>query len=251
MLSRAVPGLAETLARQPADAGLSLNPIGEPFSEMPPFLPGVLAFPDIKRFAAAGFWTAGESSAGFAAARYGTFSLINEVPLWDDARLRDEAPSGHSLADVIALVTGWNAKTIGALSTHLPALNGGGVDGEAFASALREALAAAQRQNASLPKLAALPPLQESLAVKDYALHATMLRLIALRPWALLRRLSEAVLAERPAGPAARAARAAAEAQQREGLAAVHAEAKLEIVPLNLLTGLQARAVLTTAGALA
>lgn len=250
-LSRPLPGLAEALARQPAEAGLTLNPVGEPFAEMAPFAPGVLAFPDIAAAARAGAWTAGDSSADYAAARYGTFSMINEVPLWDDARLRDEAPSGRSLADVIALATGWNAGIIAALSTHLPALGGGGADGEAFAAALGEALAGARRQNASLPKLAALPSMQKSLPVKTYALHATMLRLIALRPWALLRRLAEAVLIERPSDPAGRAAAAAAEARLHDGLAAVHTEAKLKVVPLRTLTGLQAKAVLTTARALA
>jgi hypothetical protein len=242
ILSHEMPGLAAALARQPGEVGLTLNPIGEPFADMAPYAAGVLAFPDIAAAAKAGAWAAGNSSAGYAAARYGTFSLVNEVPFWDDERLRDGRPSGRILADVARLVTAWNAQLIPVLSHNLTRLSVRGADAESFKAALDEALAGAGRQNAMLARLAGSPAMATPLAVKDWALQATILRLAALRPYAMLGRLASM--------SGAAAIRSLAASHLRQGLSALHAEARLSIVPIPTLVELQTRAVLTTAQAL-
>jgi hypothetical protein len=246
ILSQAKPGLAEALSRQPAEAGLTLNPMGEPFADMAPYMPGVLAFPDIAAAAKAGAWKAGNSSAGYAAERYGTFSLVNEVPFWDDPRLRDQTPSGRTIGDVARTVVGWNVEITAVLSASLPRLTASGPDAGGLMAVLQEGLATARRQNAMLEKLAGSPALAKPLAVKDWALQVTILRLAALRPYAMLRRL-----AATQTTPAAATAQAIAAAHLRQGLAELHAEAKLSAVPIRTLTELQMRAVLTTARALA
>lgn len=247
LLSRPMPALAAALARQPGEAGLTLNPVGEPFADMAPWLPGVFPVPDIAAAARAGGWSAGDSSAGYAAARYGTFSLVNEVPFWDDPRLRDGAPSGRTLKDVVLAVHGWNVEIAAVLAASLPRLEARGAEAEALAAALDEALAAARRQNARLEQMAKAPALARPLAVRELAVNQTLLRLVALRPFAMLGRL--AALAA-PA-PAASSAGAVARAHLGQGLKELHAEAKLRTVPLATLVELQSRAILTAAAALA
>lgn len=242
ILSQTRPGLAEALARQPAEAGLTLNPIGEPFWDMVPYLPGVLAFPDMAAAARTGGWTGGNSSAGFAAGAYGTLSLVNEVPFWDDARLRDEAPSGRTLGDVAALVLAWNVAIEAVLAASLPRLAAPGPDGEAFVAALQEALVTARRQDVILHKMSGSPAFAKPLSVKEWGLQSTILRLAALRPYAMLRRL--AAMSDAPA------VRDLAASHLNHGLAELHAEASLSIVPIPTLVELQTRAVLTTAKAL-
>jgi len=247
LLSRPLPGLAEALSRQPAEAGLTVNPVGEPFADFAPFRPGVFAFPDIAAAAAAGAWSAGDSSAGYAAARYGTFSLVSEVPFWDDARLRDGAPSGRTLGEVVAMLAVWNAECAAVLAASLPRLDARGPDAADLRAALDEALAAARGQEAKLRRLAGAPMLSGPLAVKDLAVNATLLRLVSLRAYAMLARLA----ALSSPGPASQTAHAVAASHLRQGLGDLRAEARLRIVPLDVLVGLQTQAVLTTAAMLA
>lgn len=106
ILSEASPILAAELVRLPAEFGISLNTVGEPFAEMTTFQPGVFSFPSVAAIATAGAgseiaWRAGDSSAGFAGERFGTFSMTCEVPLWRDAREDDARPSGRTMGDVI------------------------------------------------------------------------------------------------------------------------------------------------------
>lgn len=112
LLSRDHPRLAAALSAQPAGLGIALNRLGEPDADMQAFAPGVLSYfevaPFVRRAVAtpaglAGQWNAGQSSAEFAAARYGTVSVTCEVPLWDDRRLHDDRPSRLTMADIVDL----------------------------------------------------------------------------------------------------------------------------------------------------
>ena len=101
IISRESPELAERLASLPAAFGVSLNPTGEPFADMEVYQPGILSFPPVESFAARLDWNAGDSSAGYADKRFGTFSITCEAPLWHDPREVSPAPSDRTMADVI------------------------------------------------------------------------------------------------------------------------------------------------------
>jgi hypothetical protein len=110
IISKDRPRLAQALARQPAASGFALDDLGEVGATTVSYAPGVFAFPDnggeVRDAIAAGkdprsVWGAGASSADFAAATYGTFSMTCEIPIWSDPRLFSRAASATTMADVV------------------------------------------------------------------------------------------------------------------------------------------------------
>lgn len=122
ILSEDSPGLAQRLTALPASFGITLNEIGEPFTSMTRFRPGVFAFPAIEEFPPGTLWNAGDSSAGFARRQYGTFSMTCEVPLWRDTREGDHRPSGRSMGQVVDEWIHHVREDNALLSAALPAL---------------------------------------------------------------------------------------------------------------------------------
>ncbi|MFC0115822.1 hypothetical protein [Kibdelosporangium aridum] len=97
-LSEDRPGLADTLANLPT--GIPLH-TGE--AELPGtrrIRPGVFLFPSLEAVNTA---MPGMSSVHYAS-RYGTFSLVIEVPMWSDERSTDTSGCGEQRADVLARV---------------------------------------------------------------------------------------------------------------------------------------------------
>ena len=108
LLSRPVANLVQGLQSLPAACGVPMSRIGEPLLETTPLAEGVFQLPDIATIVSqsrsanstgAG-WPAGQSSAGFAT-RFGTFSLVPEVPIWDAAELHDTTAGGDSMAAIL------------------------------------------------------------------------------------------------------------------------------------------------------
>lgn len=102
--------LADQLAELPRECGVTLNDFGEPLAELTVIRRGVFGFPSVSEIVARAVgsggtqqtvWNAGDSSAGFADRRFGTFSMTCEVPLWRDAREGDQSLSGRTLGEVI------------------------------------------------------------------------------------------------------------------------------------------------------
>lgn len=157
-------GLGTALAREPERHGVSLNAIGEPFAEMEPFQPGVSSFPDIRQTVTHSIatgkdpevvWGAGDSSAGFSTSRYGTFNMVCEVPLWEDARQRDPRPSSLTMRDVLDEQIAQLREDEQILSRAMPALRGRAASFEAVAltAALEEAHVRSQSQPAALEEI--------------------------------------------------------------------------------------------------
>lgn len=146
--------LADRLTPLPASFGVSLNAVGEPFAEMAVFQPGVFSFPSVAAIIEGGirhgskpktFWNAGDSSAGFAAERFGTFSLTCEVPLWRDAREGDSRLSDRTLGEVVDERVRLLREDAEALGDSLPALRPaiGTFEAHALLESLEDALAGA------------------------------------------------------------------------------------------------------------
>jgi hypothetical protein len=178
VISRDDRRLADLLAAQPAAFGIDLNPIGEPFAEMAPYRQGVTSFPAISPMIEQAVrsgedpkdvWNAGDSSAGYAARRYGTFSMTCEVPLWDDARLRDPRPSPYTLADVLDQEIAQSREDAHLLEGALPALRGrsSGFEADALLAALEAALTEARAQPAELEKLKAAQHVRAKVSYRD------------------------------------------------------------------------------------
>ncbi|ALG05615.1 hypothetical protein [Kibdelosporangium phytohabitans] len=92
------PELAEQLAALPTGIPLHVGEAEMPGTHM--IRPGVFLFPTVE---AASRLTPGMSSIHYAQ-RYGTFSLVIEVPMWSDPRSCDGSPSGKSRREVYAAV---------------------------------------------------------------------------------------------------------------------------------------------------
>lgn len=111
LISAPRPALAARLSQLPDSFGFALNRLGEVGLGTADYAPGVMAdFQPrtvVEEARAAGAdpveaWGAGDSSTDFARRRFGTFSMICEVALWDDPRLHDDRPSTTTMADVTA-----------------------------------------------------------------------------------------------------------------------------------------------------
>lgn len=97
VLSQEAESLATELVGLPAASGIALNEIGESNAGLTIYQPGVLSFPAVGQPS----WNAGDSSAGYARRRYGTFSMTCEVPLWRDAREGASGSAGQTMREVI------------------------------------------------------------------------------------------------------------------------------------------------------
>jgi hypothetical protein len=105
------PGLCKSLANLPGRSRITLNTVGDASAETVELAPGVFSFPNIdaqiataisSRQAPGDGWNAGDSSAGYSTKRYGTFNMVCEVPLWQDARERDLRDSGRTLGEILS-----------------------------------------------------------------------------------------------------------------------------------------------------
>lgn len=152
LLSANRPDLAAALSRQPGETGIVLNDLGEPDSELDHYAPGVFSFfevePWLRKHQRAGanpaaMWTAGRSSAEFAAERFGTLSVTCEVPLWLDPRQKMAGLSRLSVDKVLRMQLAQADENLRLLDSAAPTLQSPGStpEAEALALALREAAA--------------------------------------------------------------------------------------------------------------
>jgi len=249
IVSEDLPGLDALLAVLPDQHGINLNPVGEPFADMRMFRPGVCSFPaisaTIERARAAGgdpkdAWNAGDSSAGYAASRYGTFSMTCEVPLWDDARVRNPEPSPLTMVDVIDAQIQQAREDESALAAALPLLRDriSSFDASALLASLEAALQEAQAAPASLEPLKASQDGRTKLSYRDLVQYEA--GTAGLRTPAMLARLARLVGAPAAAGDADRIL--------NRRLAAQLQAAPLKPLSLSSTSSLQIDSMVTTAG---
>lgn len=135
VLNRAEPGLALELSGQARSQGIALDVAGDPLAEQQALAPGVFLVDDFSALAEhgpSGFWTAGDSSFGYAA-RHGTLGLAPEVPMWQEA----EADGQRSSADAWAGLREFYASTCD-LVDRAVSLAGGGTGSDLLLAAVEE-----------------------------------------------------------------------------------------------------------------
>jgi hypothetical protein len=258
ILSRNIPELVRALSSQPAEAGVTLSTVGEPFAGMAPLGQGVFGFPDFEQeiqaalsagLPATDAWHAGSSSADYAAERYGTFSMICEVTLWDDDRLRDSRLSSFSIKDILLRQIAVNAETLALLNRWLPDLrrHSETSDERALLSALIEAATTAARQNSRFgPLLEANKEWSELLSIQMYACIEMTLRLVGLRPFGSMAHLCRLILTRRTETNISAAAQMVAQVLEAH-FDRLDREAPLRALPLEVPVGIQVQALLTAA----
>jgi hypothetical protein len=247
VLSRALPELAGRLAAHPDQADLTLNNFGDPFLDVARISPGVFHFWDLAAVVRQAkmkgkdlsvVWQAGDSSAGYAKGLFGTLSIVAETPYWEDMCLRDHSKSSHRLSDVSTEAATWSAENFSHLEGSLEALTRGAPPYlEPIISALREvARCPPQITDGSQPSV------DPVLSVAEYTLLRTSLRLVSLRPMAMLARLARGVGLQDEAS--------AAWAAVTEGLADLRMMTSFNIIPLEKLVRLQMNGIFAGAEAL-
>jgi hypothetical protein len=251
--SRDLPDLTANLGSLPARLGVKLNAQGEPFAEMNPYAPGVLSFPAItamiqgairSRRPTEAVWRAGQSSAEFAAAKYGSFSLTSEVALWHEQR-RTSAPQVRmDMRSVMERDIVHKQQTIALLFEH-PCTGpemASGIDAEPYLASINEGLASAKLGVTMLKALLEARHWNTALPEETFAAMDATLALASIRPIAMLRQLAAM------AGGAATERAAAALMDQR--LTEFDRDYSLSPVPLAAQIEVQTRAILMGAGAL-
>lgn len=244
LLSRNDPALAKTLSRQPAARGIAINDFGEPDSHLDRYAPGVFSFfevgPWLRKQQQAGvslseIWSAGRSSAEFAAERFGTLSVTCEVPLWVDARQFSRKPSGYSAADIIRLQLEQASENLDLLTRASSLIDGASATPAAHAlrGALKEALAILPGQIGELGR---------QLQHEDERQPVTFGDLVQLEPGTTAIR-APAMLARLGRLEGQRNLTAAAEAIVARRIIAFQASSRLSPVPLTVTTTLQSASI--------
>jgi hypothetical protein len=258
LISDNIADLATDLAQDPSRYGLTINSTGEPFSEMASFADGVFSFPDFaelaRRRAAYGHplsevWPAGNSSEGYAKERFGTFSLVCEVPLWDSPHLRSRDLTPIRISDIAQHQIARNTDLVTVLDDHLPKLLSEPLSDDAIemALAIHEAYQSVPRQNAMLSKYSEGGGY---LNVARVAFYNLFLGLVSARPFGHLIRMTREVVRTRMNQAAVEVEVAAVEKLEFL-IRQLHQVGALTPVNLDHATLLQMRAILKAAEAVA
>ena len=245
LTTEAIPALTAKISGAVAETGLGLNTVGDTGYWEPAYAP---AFFPLHSLAEPGKlpqdWRAGNSSCGYARDRYGTFSLMPEVPLWSSRILFDESDTAFSLGDVAMLARTLNAEIGGAIGRDLPRLMQAPLSGDdlELQLALEQAERGAKAAGAPSNERPAPGP---KLTRREYALRALKTRMALVRPFAMLRRLAQSLADQGHAD--AKGIAAATQTTMSGKMTIIRKEAGLEPVPTEVLAGLQLAALMASA----
>jgi len=247
LLSHDRAGLAQRLSRQPAGQGIILNTLGEPDTDLRSFAPGVFSYfevePYVRRAIADGaavdrLWSAGRSSAEFAAETCGTFSMTCEVPLWQDRRQHSAALSPYTMADVRRMQLVQIEENARLLDRAAPLLARAPDDdeGRALTLALREAATLSAQQRDTLTA---------QLRAGGEARRISLRDLVQLEPGTALMR-APAMLARLATLAGDRTIASDAQALLARRIAAQDAKSPLHPVPTERAVALQIQSITTS-----
>ncbi len=250
LLSENHPVLSTQLATLATLRAMDLSLFGEPLAELEPYANGVFALPDIGAMASsarteagsgAWAWTAGDSSTGFAR-RFGTRSLVPEVPLWTATPRGSGAKPAATLGALLYAHLDGVCELLGILDSHAGSVSANPrADDLPWTEAVIESRLQARHQVTTIAKLlqSDAPSLTTTVAGFPACMVSLQLRLFLLRSAAMLRTLS------RRRGLVA----AADECDQfvQRGLSWMEAAAKLEPARVSDLVAIQSGAALLAA----
>ncbi len=153
VLSKPQRALAADLSRIAGAHGIALDEDGDPYAELQKLAPGVFLAEDLVAMVeqAPQAWPAGNSSSGYSA-RYGTLTLIPEVPLWQETvvegqRLSSDTAKGLSGVYESSLALVERAKALAATTDGSDLLMNSILEG---APTLKKLLAAHSQQPPTL-----------------------------------------------------------------------------------------------------
>ena len=259
-LSRALPGALAGLEQALQESRLGIDTLEDDVMVMERWTAAIHRYPSVPELTASAKaagaawaypWTVGEMSPGFGEARYGTFTLIAEVPQWDSASLHDASSSGVSRGEHEARLRKLSSSARDIVVRHIADFPEAdlGPDAKECLWALQEGL---KMLPASGPETS--PDAvsgQCMLSRRDFDLAHTRQALYVLRSYGLLHRLASLVLGNEADNVAALRAQAVTAAAIRLELAVLAEHTTFTPIPIEVLTSMQMRAIFVCAEALA
>lgn len=243
ILTAGLAGVADKLASEVAVSGLQINEVGEAL--YPTITPGVFLNDGIAeittRLAGSGFvWEAGSSSADYAFQRYGTETLICEVPMWRDPRDSDLRPSGLTLADFAESTSGERRACGELLQRAEPLLS------NMATTADEQALYAAVADHRMTGFSDVADAYRAELAVREIGAAEVIYRCANVRAVSMVKRLAESVRAREASEAAQKLYRETSDLLEKL-LVAWPATSNFQPLPVSLAAAVQVRSILTAA----
>jgi hypothetical protein len=257
LITEEAPPLKEIFAELPEWAGLALDPVGEPGVCDNSFGPSISPLISIKgivdELEAGGvtdpspFWNAGFSSYEYAL-RYGTFSLVVEMPYWDNQQFLDETPTPRTYHEVIRDYLEEEDEHLGWLQPKLeiarPYLD---AETNLYLHAIDEQIAGKLRGLASLRQSLEKLETDRPATQADLFNYQTINRLFRQRPLTMFKRMLEAEGAKGNANPILEEFHSAASARLAEVSQKLEDTIPYRNIPIRDLVTVQACAGLATA----
>lgn len=255
-LSRALPAALCGLEGTAMAAGLTVNEMDDEMTG-DRWIPAVTRYATVletttraKEMGAAWAfpWTLGDMSPGYGEARYGTLTLLAEVPLWHSEALDDFSSSGVSRSEQQRELLAMAAAADELCRRHLCRFRESDLAPDA-----RECWWALEERLRIMP---AQGPATESadddrmLSRHEFELLHTQHALLILRTYGLLLSLANQVLLACPQDAAAQATRQESLTALHRELTRLEARSRLVPVPIRVMSGLQMAAIFVCADAL-
>jgi len=215
-----------------------------------PSVPELMAKAKARGAAWAYPWTVGDMSPGYGESRYGSFTLIAEVPLWDSEPLHDSSPSDITHGQQQVMLGTLTAKARELARSLLPSLAP-----VALAPDAKECLWSLERglqmmPSAEAPGTGQCAQSDRKLSRHDFELMHTEQALFALRTYGLILRLASLILIDQPAHPGALQAHREAQDSLKAEMAVIEARTRFVPVPLEVVTDFQLQSIFICAEAL-
>ena len=194
-------------------------------------------------------WPFGEMSPGYGETKFGTLTILSEVPLWDSVRLRDASDSGFTKADLIKAQRS-AFQTLGIfLARHLHRLAPmvETRDSEEVLAALSETAEWVSRFDGHYAAQEEKDGDALRLNTAEYLSQMIPSLLVSARGYALVGRLARMILTTQ--GDSEHVAAAEAEANRciDKTISGIEEICTLDAVPLETLTGIQMNALFAAA----
>ena len=192
-------------------------------------------------------WTLGDMSPGYGEARYGTLTLLPEVPLWHSEGLEDFSSSGISRSEQQRELHEMMVAAGNLARRHISRYSEFDLPPDA-----RECWWALEATMRMMPAQTSAPGPESDriLSRHEFELLHTQSALFILRTHGLLLSLANQVLLARPHDAVAGATRLETRTELHREIARLEARSTLAPVPVRVMTGLQMEAIFVCADAL-
>ncbi|MDB5079255.1 MAG: hypothetical protein JWP00_1179 [Chloroflexi bacterium] len=257
LISDDAPPLYDLFGELPGWFNLALDPVGEPGITNQAFAPAVSPLPSIKgiidELEAAGttdpssFWKAGFSSYEFAR-QYNTYSLVVEMPYWDNQRFLDQTPTNTSYHELIKEYLQAEDNSHEWLDPRIEAARALLLPGNnLFLNAVQEQIKNTKRRLGPLRESLQKPEEDRMATQADIFLYRTTFIMFQQRPLTMFKRMLEEEIAKGNSNPTFVELHGEASTRLEDVCKVLEETIEYRNIPIRELAAVQACAGLATA----